>query len=99
MDADVAAWAAVGLELMSELVPGCRGDGEMASNGPVLWAEPRPPHMLLRCLSALHPPPPTLHSKELPQCLREPDFSIFPTYCQKAVLFGTLSHLFLDEVS
>lgn len=42
MDADVAAWAAVGLELMSELVPGCRGDGEMAGHGPVLWAEPRP---------------------------------------------------------
>ena len=52
MDADVAAWAAVGLELMSELVPGCRGDGEMAGHGPVLWAEPRP----LTCsLSASQP--------------------------------------------
>ena len=52
MDADVGTWAAVGLELMSELVPGCRGDGEMAGHGPVLWAEPRP----LTCsLSASQP--------------------------------------------
>lgn len=56
--------------------------------------------MLTRCLSAPHPPPPTLHSKELPQCLREPDFSIFSQLIvKKPVLFGTLSHLFLDEVS
>lgn len=99
MDADVAAWAAVGLELMSELVPGCRGDGEMASNGPVLWAEPRP----LTCSLGASQPCTHLH----PHCtlrsflsvLGSQTFLFFPTYCQKAVLFGTLSHLFLDEVS
>ena len=83
VNGDGAALAAGELELKSEPFPGWTGDGE----GPGRRAQA--PHTLALGLSVPYLPPPTLHSKGLPRCPREPiTFLVVPNLQSKR-----LSHL------